>query len=106
MTALSAGDGRVLLWATTIGLVVVAGLQQRPEDSRVSEVTFRSSGRAGRMCFVNARRGSSDPPMLWPASEDQAVRAPERQLLDAIVAGELDEHLVAIADAIHARREL
>jgi hypothetical protein len=44
--------------------------------------------------------------MLWPASEDRAVSALERQLLDAIVAGELDEHLVAIADAIHARREL
>jgi len=34
------------------------------------------------------------------------VRDPERQLLDAIAAGELDEHLVAISDAIHARREL
>jgi hypothetical protein len=34
------------------------------------------------------------------------VRDPERQLLDAIAVGELDEHLVAIADAIHARREL
>ena len=31
---------------------------------------------------------------------------PERQLLDAITAGELDEHLVAIADAVHARRQL
>ena len=44
--------------------------------------------------------------MLWPASEDRALRDPERQLLDAIAAGELDEHLVAIADAVHARREL
>ena len=44
--------------------------------------------------------------MLWPASEDRAVRAPDRQLLDAIAAGELDVHLVTIADAIHARREL
>jgi hypothetical protein len=31
---------------------------------------------------------------------------PERQLLEQIAAGELDQHLVAIADAIHARREL
>jgi hypothetical protein len=44
--------------------------------------------------------------MLWLASEDRALKAPERQLLDAIAAGELDEHLVAIADAVHARREL
>jgi len=44
--------------------------------------------------------------MLWPASEDRALRGPERQLLDAIAAGDLDEHLVAIADAVHARREL
>ncbi len=32
--------------------------------------------------------------------------APEQSLLDAIVAGELDEHLGALADAIHARRHL
>jgi hypothetical protein len=31
---------------------------------------------------------------------------PERQLLDAITAGELDEHLVAFVDAVHARRQL
>ena len=31
---------------------------------------------------------------------------PERQLLEQIAAGELDQHLVAIADAVHARREL
>lgn len=32
--------------------------------------------------------------------------APERLLLDQIASGELDEHLVAIAEAVHARREL
>jgi hypothetical protein len=58
------------------------------------------------MCVVNARRRSSAPAMLWPASEDRALRGPERQLLDAIAAGDLDDHLVAIADAVHARREL
>lgn len=58
------------------------------------------------MFAVNTRRGSSDPAMLWPASEDRALRDPERQLLHVIAAGELDEHLVAIADAVHARREL
>jgi len=31
---------------------------------------------------------------------------PERSLLDAIAAGELDHHLTAIADAVHARRHL
>jgi len=31
---------------------------------------------------------------------------PERSLLDAIAAGELDSHLTAIADAVHARRYL
>jgi hypothetical protein len=31
---------------------------------------------------------------------------PKRLLLDQIAAGELDPHLTAIADAIHARREL
>lgn len=31
---------------------------------------------------------------------------PERLLLDQIAAGELDAHLVAIAEAVHARREL
>ncbi len=34
------------------------------------------------------------------------LKDPERQLLDAIAAGDLDDHLVAIADAVHARREL
>ena len=58
------------------------------------------------MWVVNARCGSSDPAMLWPDCEDRALKDPERQLLDAIAAGELDEHLVAIADAVHARREL
>ena len=43
--------------------------------------------------------------MLWPEIEDRP-KDPERQLLDAIAAGELDEHLVAIADAVHPRRQL
>jgi hypothetical protein len=44
--------------------------------------------------------------MLWPKAGDQPLKAPERQLLDAIASGELDQHLVAIADAARARREL
>lgn len=46
------------------------------------------------------------PAMLWPEAEDRRLKDPERQLLEAIAAGELDEHLVAIADAVHARRRL
>ncbi len=42
-----------------------------------------------------------------PASRPQRPLAdPERLLLDQIAAGELDAHLTAIADAIHARGEL
>jgi hypothetical protein len=44
--------------------------------------------------------------MLWPETQDRRLKDPERQLLDAIAAGELDQHLVAIADAVHARRQL
>ncbi len=44
--------------------------------------------------------------MLWATTEDRRLKDPERQLLDAIAAGELDAHLVAIADALHARRQL
>jgi hypothetical protein len=44
-------------------------------------------------------------PRLW-WDEDRTSGDPDRLLLEAIVDGELDEHLVAIADAIHARLEL
>jgi hypothetical protein len=44
--------------------------------------------------------------MLWSQTQDRRLKDPERQLLDAIAAGELDDHLVAIADAVHARRQL
>jgi hypothetical protein len=65
----------------------------------------------------DVRRGSEDrgvrleiddsaQSMLWPQAHDRRLKAPERQLLEAIAAGELDEHLVAIADAVHARRQL
>lgn len=43
---------------------------------------------------------------LWSEQEDRGLDDPERQLLDAIAAGELDAHLGAIADAVHARRQL
>ena len=61
---------------------------------------------AAKMLAMNATRDMSDPQILWSGSEDRALKLPERQLLDAIASGELDDHLVAIADAVHARREL
>lgn len=45
-------------------------------------------------------------PLLWSVEDDQHLKKPQRQLLDAIAAGDLDPYLVAIADAVHARREL
>ena len=47
-----------------------------------------------------------DRPLLWTQTDDRQLKSPGRQLLDQIATGELDEHLVAIADAVHARREL
>ena len=48
--------------------------------------------------------GEKSQPALWSELSGPSSSAPERVLLDAIAAGELDEHLVALADAIHARR--
>ena len=48
-------------------------------------------------------------PGLPPSRSDEPRKPPsepERLLLDQIAAGELDPHLTAIADAIHARGEL
>ncbi len=39
-------------------------------------------------------------------TQDRRLKDPERQLLDAIAAGELDQHLVAIADAVDVRQRL
>ena len=55
------------------------------------------------MSFETDERARS---MLWSETQDRRLKDPERQLLDAIAAGELDDHLVAIADAVHARRQL
>lgn len=46
---------------------------------------------------------SSPPPRDDP---QQTPARPERLLLDQIAAGALDQHLTAIADAIHARLDL
>lgn len=55
---------------------------------------------------MSANADEKPQSMLWTSSDDRQVQLPERQLLDAIASGELDQHLVAIADAVRARREL
>jgi hypothetical protein len=55
---------------------------------------------------VSANADGIGGSMLWPEPNDRQLTAPERQLLDAIAGGELDPHLGAIADAVHARRGL
>ena len=56
--------------------------------------------------FVATVAGETSQAALWLEADKQSSSAPERLLLDAIAAGELDEHLVALADAVHARRAL
>ena len=65
-----------------------------------------ASAAAAKILGVTAETDQDRPSMLWPEIEDRRLKDPERQLLDAIAAGELDEHLVAIVDAVHARRQL
>ena len=72
-----------------------------PEPTRVSVVRLGSEDKGVSFGFEDTTQS-----MLWPETQDRRLKDPERQLLDAIAAGELDEHLVAIADAVHARRQL
>ena len=62
----------------------------------------------GRHEDVGVSVGSHDAAqsLPWGPEDDRGLKEPERKLLDAIAAGELDRYLVAIADAIDARREL
>ena len=62
---------------------------------------MRSSG--DRHDIGVATDADTDLPNLWPEPQRDT---PEAMLLDAIAAGELDHHLVALADAVHARRQL
>ena len=57
------------------------------------------------------RHQNHRPPATLPAPSAAAsapprTPEPERLLLDQIAAGELDPHLTAIAEAVHARHEL
>jgi hypothetical protein len=55
---------------------------------------------------VQPEAAHRDLSMLWSDHEDGALKSPEQQLLDAVASGALDAHLVAIADAVQARRVL
>lgn len=57
--------------------------------------------RSRRANNLHGRPGLPPPPAAVPTLAD-----PERLLLDAIADGELDAHLTAIADAVHARLDL
>jgi hypothetical protein len=50
--------------------------------------------------------GEKSRAALWSEVSDRSPSAAERLLLETIAAGDLDEHLVALADAVHARRAL
>ena len=65
-----------------------------------------TSAAAAKIRGVSIEIDDSTPSMLWSQTQDRRLKDSERQLLDAITAGELDEHLVAIADAVYARRQL
>jgi hypothetical protein len=67
--------------------------------------------RYSRAVSKRSRRGTRTPSPRLPAPRPAAgpppnEPEPERLLLDQIAAGELDPHLQAIADAIHARIDL
>jgi hypothetical protein len=57
------------------------------------------------MFAMGGETASNRERTLWTDIDDQWTRLPTR-LLDAVADGELDAHLVAIADAVQARRQL
>jgi len=77
-------------------------LSARPEiKARVSPPTVRAGRDDPHIGTLE-----HDQALLWSARADRQLMPPERQLLEQIAAGELDQQLVAIADAVQARREL
>lgn len=62
-------------------------------------------GRKSKSSRPQRRARSASPPAPQPAPDPHEAQ-PERSLLDRIAAGELDPHLIAIAEAIRARSEL
>ncbi len=65
-----------------------------------------ASAATAKIRAVSIETDDNTQSRLWSQMQDRDLKDSERQLLDAITAGELDEHLVAIADAVHARRQL
>lgn len=78
--------------------VAESGRRARPVGDR--------SGVADIICTVALGADRHAHPPLWPEVKQPPLDTPERLLLDQIAGGELDHHLVAIADAVHARRAL
>jgi hypothetical protein len=76
------------------------GSVDRPVSSRLGEPSAVASTIDG----VQREAVPVQPSMLWPDHDNQALKPAERQLLDAVAFGALDAHLVAIADAVQARR--
>jgi len=84
-----------------LGIKWRSGVSSPPRRQPRDRVAVRASGEDLRIAAVK-----HDQHVLWSRTDDRQLIAPDRQLLEQIAAGELDEHLVAIADAVHARREL
>jgi hypothetical protein len=77
------------------------------QSSRRSGGGTGASVRTCREDFVMpAGHNGAAHTLSWSFEDDQRLKEPQRQLLDAIAVGDLDPHLVAIADAVQARREL
>lgn len=76
------------------------------ESRRRARPVGDRSGVADIICTVALGADRHAHPPLWPEVKQPSLDTPERLLLDQIAAGELDHHLVAIADAVHARRAL
>lgn len=72
-------------------------------QSGPTAILSRVSKRARRN---HSRPPTSSPGLARPATRPPRTAEPEELLLDQIAAGELDEHLVAIGEAIRARQEL
>jgi hypothetical protein len=100
MPATRAGEREVL------GTAPARGRQSADVDGpRSPRRECRPTVRAGRD-YPDIGSLEHDQPLLWSSRDDRALMPPQRQLLEQIAVGELDQHLVAIADAVRARREL
>jgi hypothetical protein len=91
-----------------IGEMTTSSLRVLATTRNYNSNEARSIGPIGATSFkaVATADGEKSQAALWSELSDRSSSAPERLLLDAIAAGELDEHLVALADAVHARRAL